>query len=63
MKRVICVVIVLITVLSLCSCGAKENVKLTDDELYQLAVRDAVFADEDEVLPLVNISKDDPNVI
>ena len=63
MKKVICAVIVLITLLTLVSCGAKENVKLTDDELYRLAVRDAVFADEDEVLPLVNISKDDPNVI
>ena len=32
-------------------------------ELYADAVRDAVFADEDEILPLVNISRQDPNVI
>ena len=35
----------------------------TTDELYAEAVRDAVFADEDEVLPLVNITKDDRNVL
>lgn len=33
------------------------------DELFMRAVRDAVFIDEDEVLPLVNISKDDENVL
>ena len=33
------------------------------DELFRRAVRDAVFIDEDEVLPLVNISKDDENVL
>ena len=32
-------------------------------ELYAEAVRDAVFADEDEIFPLVNISRYDPNVI
>lgn len=38
--------------------------KTTDnDTLYSNAVRDAVFADEDEIMPLVNISKDDENVI
>ena len=61
MKRTVCLIIAVITVLALVSCGAQS--KLTDDELYALAVRDAVFADEDEVLPLVNISKDDGNVI
>ena len=35
----------------------------TNDELYAAAVRDAVFAEEDEILPLVNITKDDENVI
>ena len=35
---------------------------LTDDELYANAVRDAVFIEEDEILPLVNITKDDENV-
>ena len=63
MKKIICLVVVLITLLALVSCGAEKKEKLTDDEIYQLAVRDAVFADEDEILPLVNISKDDPNVI
>ncbi len=60
MKRIVCIVLAAISLLVLASCGAK---KLTDDELFENAVRDAVFADEDEVLPLVNISKDDENVI
>ena len=60
MKKAVCLLIVFITVFALGSCAAK---KPTDDELYAAAVRDAVFADEDEVLPLVNITKDDKNVI
>lgn len=35
---------------------------LSDEELYDRAVRDAAFIDSDEVLPLVNISKEDENV-
>lgn len=60
MKRIICFVLVICTVAALASCCAE---KLTDDQLYENAVRDAVFAEEDEILPLVNISKDDKNVI
>lgn len=60
MKRIICIILVLVSVTALCACGAK---KPTDDELYANAVRDAVFADEDEVLPLVNISENSRNVI
>ena len=37
--------------------------KLSNDELYELSVRDAAFADDDEIMPLVNISKDDDRVI
>ncbi|MBQ3754651.1 MAG: hypothetical protein II867_00625, partial [Clostridia bacterium] len=41
----------------------EDDVKfLTNDELYANAVRDAVFVEEDEVLPLVNITHDDENV-
>ena len=42
---------------------AAEATALSDDELYETAVHDAVFIDEDEILPLVNISKDDENVL
>ena len=35
----------------------------SNDELYDAAVKDAVFIDADEILPLVNISRDDENVI
>lgn len=40
-----------------------EPQKLSNDQLYDRAVRDAKNADEDEIMPLVNISKDDENVI
>ena len=50
------------SVLSLVSC-VNENAKKDNDELFRRAVRDAMVIDEDEVLPLVNISKDDENVL
>ena len=37
--------------------------ELNDDELYARAVKDAMIAEESEILPLVNISRDDENVI
>ena len=37
--------------------------KPDNDELYARAVRDAMDAGEDEIMPLVNITKDDDNVI
>ena len=40
-----------------------DNKQPDNDTLYNQAVSDAVFADEDEVMPLVNITKDDENVI
>ena len=43
--------------------ATSEPQKLTDDQLYENAVRDAVIAEEDEIMPLVNISKDVENVI
>lgn len=38
------------------SSAASKEVK-SNDELYNAAVRDAVFIEDDEILPLVNISK------
>ena len=35
----------------------------SNEELYNAAVRDAVFADEDEILPLVSITKNSQDVI
>lgn len=43
--------------------SSEEPQKLTDDELYARAVRDAKDAGEDEIMPLVNITRDDENVI
>ena len=34
-----------------------------DDALYAAAVRDAMAVSEDEIMPFVNITKDDENVI
>ena len=63
---VLAVIFLALGVFMLASCE-KGNADVTEpqssDELYEKAVRDAVFADEDEVLPLVNISRDDENVI
>ena len=36
--------------------------KLDDDQLYANAVKDAMIIDDDEILPLVNITRDDDNV-
>lgn len=60
MKKIICIVLALFMLAALSSCCSG---KPTDDELFAAAVRDAVFADEDEILPLVNIIKDDANVL
>ncbi|MDE7063487.1 MAG: hypothetical protein K2O73_09630 [Lachnospiraceae bacterium] len=38
--------------------GCKKQASVSMEELYEMAVRDAVFADEDEILPLVTIDKD-----
>ena len=35
----------------------------SDEDIYNAAVRDAIFIEDDEILPLVNISKDDENVL
>jgi len=40
-----------------------DNVPPNNEVLYARAVLDAMTADEDEIMPLVNISKDDENVI
>ena len=43
--------------------GEKDKTVLTESELYERAVKDAVFIEEDEILPLINISEDDENVV
>ena len=40
-----------------------DNENLTNDVLYARSVQDAMVVDEDEILPLVNITKDDDRVI
>ena len=51
----------------LAACNKDKNeptpTQISNEELYNAAVRDAVFADEDEILPLINITKDSPDVI
>ena len=51
---------------SLTACNKDKNdgpAPLSNEELYKAAVRDAVFADEDEILPLVSITKNSQDVI
>ena len=38
------------------------TVKKTNDELYAMAVKDATIAEEDEIMPLVSLTKQDPLV-
>ena len=58
-------VIFLIICIGICfvACNKdKDQQPKSNDELYAEAVRDAMIIDEDEVLPLVNINHEDPNV-
>ena len=48
-----------ILIFSLASCGAKP---LTNEELYDNACKDAVFATEDKIKPIVEITKDSKDV-
>lgn len=61
-KFTIAVVILFIfcTVFSFAAC---ERVQTTNDELYANAVKDAMIIDDDEILPLVSITKDNQNVV
>ena len=66
MKRIISSILaisLLCTSMMLFSSCKKETPQLSEDELYTNAVHDAMIIDEDEVLDLVNISKDDENVL
>lgn len=57
MKKIIksvCSVLGFLTVLSGCKGEAADL-----DVLYESAVRDAAFADEDEILPLVSLTPDE----
>ncbi len=64
-SRLLFIALICLFALGLASCGQKNVGKepRTNEELYSDAVRDAVFIEDDEILPLVNISKDDDNVI
>ena len=52
----------ILLLVTLVSCGPAEPV-LTNDQLYDNAVKDAVFAEEDEIMHLVEIVNDDENVL
>ena len=59
--RIIKVLSVILAILFISTLVCCEK-KLSDDELFMRAVRDAMIIDDDEILPLVNINKDDNNV-
>lgn len=48
--------------LLLCSCGSAKEV-LTDEQLYANAVKDAIIAEDSEILPLVTLTEHDSQVI
>lgn len=54
------IIFALITVAAVCLTGCKKEPPKTNVELYGEAVRDAAFADEDEILPLVSLIESDP---
>ena len=61
--KVVCIITLLACVATSFSCKNNAKTEKTNEELYKAAVKDAVFADEDEILPLVNITEDDENVL
>ena len=69
MKNKIAIIIAILLIvgsafgLVACDRQSAEKPSKTDEELYSDAVKDAMIIDDDEILPLVNISKDDENVI
>lgn len=64
MKSVKCfTVIVSVWFVLFVVCGCTDTTELSTAQLYQNAVNDAAVAEENEILPLVCISKDDKNVI
>ena len=54
------IVFALIMAAAVCLTGCKKEPPRTPEELYGDAVRDAAFADEDEILPLVSLTESDP---
>ena len=53
------IIFALITTAVVCLTGCKKEPPKTQEELYSDAVRDAAFADEDEILPLVSLTERD----
>lgn len=54
------IIFALIMVAAVCLTGCKKEPSKTYEELYSDAVKDAAFADEDEILPLVLLNENDP---
>ena len=63
MKKILKLSIALLLVVSCFYFVACNKQAKTDDELYAEAVKDAMYIEENEILPLVNITKTDENVI
>lgn len=70
MKKQRIAIILAAVALTFAGCSGKDstngkevqNQTKTQEELFDLAVQDSVFADEDEILPLVTLTKDDERV-
>ena len=60
-RKTVFVISVLLATACISGCGAEE--KMSDAELWQTAVEDAVISDDDEVMELVTLTADDDRVI
>ncbi|MEE0745914.1 MAG: hypothetical protein UIL73_05465, partial [Anaerovoracaceae bacterium] len=60
-RKTVSVIAVLVVMACISGCGAEE--KMSDAELWQTAVEDAVISDDDEVMELVTLTADDDRVI
>ncbi|MDO4265528.1 MAG: hypothetical protein Q4C63_03575 [Eubacteriales bacterium] len=50
----------LVAIVLLSACVGKKPAERTPQELYALSVRDAAFADADEIYPLISLTPEDP---
>lgn len=60
-RKTVSVIAVLVVMACISGCGAEE--KMSDAELWQTAVEDAVISGDDEVMELVTLTADDDRVI
>ena len=61
-KRAVAIILILSALLTFTACSPKRMVFPTLEDMYAAAVRDAVFAESDEIFSLVSLTRDDDMV-